>query len=314
MKLQGVIILRISDFQRFFDLDEFLVKKNEFLELLARYGTRLFCNTLQERDLCGIVRNWLNGVPISAEISAGKLIVHGVNGRNCYPLGVLQEQIDKYSGKLGFKDLYGLTAVYLLAGVNKADCPFKPDYGIMVNEKTDTISDENFISLHKDISLPVSDSASEGVFCVRVFANINAGIPIKVSTGDEEVILKEGQCVTAIFSDSGCVTLLCREISPMPGVYATMVPDKANKCANLVINRDSDTQVVTDVTSVWEEGGSDLAYVTAAGKVGYDKVKCYNLDRRLSVFFRNANGRKLLAIKKKPSGNYLLYTDTRIEY
>lgn len=314
MKLQGVIILRIADFQRFFDLDEFLVKKKEFFELMSQYGSRPFCNTPQERDLCGVVRNWINGDSFTADIRDSQFIINGANGRSSFPLGVLKAQVEKYRDKLGFKDIHGLTALYLLAGANDKTCSFIPDYGIFITEKAGVDNGNNFISLHKDTELAKANSVSTNAFRLRVLANINVGGPVKVSVEKEETILQEGQCITAIFSDSGCVTLLDREASALPGVYAALVPDKAHKCANLKLSHDGYTETIAGVTSVWVEPGVGVAYVTADGNVVYDKDKCYKLNSRVSIFNRNANGRKLLAIKKTDSGNYVLYTNTQIDH
>lgn len=313
MKLQGVIILRISDFQRFFDLEEFLVKNKEFLELMSLYGSRPFCKTAPERDLCGVVRNWLKGDSVTAEIKSGQLLIDGANGRSAFPLGRLKSEVEKYSDKLGFKDLYGLAALYILAGVNQNGSTLQPDFGVFYNHKTGNDTQEDFISLHKDTDLPAAKSGSKGNFRLRTLANITAGRPIRLRAGEEEVTLNEGQCVTGIFSDDGCVTLLNSEASSLPSTHAILVPDKQHKRANLQLNHQGSTSIIPGVTSVWMETGG-AAYVTADGKVGYDPEKCYNLNNRLSLFFRYAKDRKLLAIKKTETGSYVLYTDKQIEY
>ena len=314
MKLQGVIILRITDFQRFFDLDEFLVKKDEFCELMKRYGSRPFCNTKQERDLCGVVRNWINGGVITAEIRNDHFIINGANGRFLFPLGVLKEQIDKYYEKLGFNDIYGLTALYLLAGVNNKDCSFIPDYGIFFNDKKGICTENSFISLHKDIVLPKAESKSKDVFRLCVLANINAGSPIRISIDNDEVVLKEGQCIAGVFSESGCVTLLNREASVPPSVYAVLIPNMTHKCADLQLSTDGKTRSIAGVSTVWVEPGAGVAYVTAAGDVVYDKNLCYKLNSRVSIFKKNVKERKLLAIKKTDAGNYVLYTNSQIDH
>lgn len=331
MKLQGVIILRISDFQRFFDLEEFLVKNQEFLELMSQYGSGYFCKTgrpivtthqlsspeMREReeaiarDLCGVVRNWLKGDSFTAEIKSDQLFIRG--GSTALPLGRLKGEVDKYRDKLGFKDIYGLVALYILAGVNQPGSTLQPDFGVFYNHKTGNDTQEDFISLHKDTVLPASKAGSKSNFRLRIFANLTAGRPIKLKAGAEEVTLKEGQCVTGIFSDDGCVTLLNSEASSLPSTHAILVPDKQHKRANLQLNHQGSTNTIPGVTSVWMETGG-AAYVTADGKVGYDPERCYNLNNRLSIFFSHAKDRKLLAIKKTENGSYVLYTDKQIEY
>lgn len=314
MKLQGVLILRISDFRRFFDLDEFLVKKQEFSELMRLQGSGPFCDTAKERFLCGIVRNWINRDPFLAEIKNDKFVVNCGNEKAAYPLGVLKTQVDKYKSQLGFKDLYGIVALCLLAGANRKDCAFTSDFGSLVNERTGNDCGSAFVLLHKDTELPMADATAKGNFRIRVFANVNASSPVTVKTTKAEVTLQEGQCVTAVFSDSGCVALLPREAAALPTIHASLVPDKGNKRANLVISHEGQVKTIHGVASVWVEPGAGVAYVTDAGEVVYDAPKCYKLRSRLTIFDKCRGDRKLIAINKTDSGNYVLYTNSQIDY
>ena len=48
MKLQGVEILRISDFRRFFTIEEFILNKEAFSHLFSYIDVNLFCDTTEE--------------------------------------------------------------------------------------------------------------------------------------------------------------------------------------------------------------------------------------------------------------------------
>jgi len=307
MKLQGVTILRISDFRRFFDLDEFLAKKKEFSELITLYGARYFCDKPKEIYLCGVIKNWINGSTVNAKISDGQFYING--DKEKYELGVLKQQIDKYKNQLSFKDLYGLTALCLLAGANETNCTFVPDYGLIMGGD----NGEAFVSLHNDVEYPQAKEMHDGAFRLRVIANIHAGHPIKITVGTQQMILKEKQCVTSIFSNSGCVTLLDREASDLPRIYAYLEPNGEYRCANLKISG-AETSIIPNIASVWLEPGAGIAYITTKGEIVFDKDKCFALKQRLNNFQRNAEGRKLLAIKKTDNGHYILYTDSQIDY
>lgn len=314
MKLQGIIILRSTDFKRYFDLEEFLVKKNEFLALMSQFGAKQFSNTDEEVNLCGIVRSWLKGDPIGAEIKSDRLLISGPDGNSPFTLGVLKDEIEKYRDKLGFKDLYGLTALYLLAGVNERGCSFRPDFATFLRFKNGNELKDDFISLHKDIVLKKAPPVSNGSFRLCTLANLTAGAPVRVDAGDEIVILKEGQCVTGIFTDEGCITLLNRECSGFPNIYAELIPDKHSKQPDLRIYRDGATEVIHGVSTVWIEADKYIAYVKTDGSAVYDLVRCYNLNNRISLYNKHNKNHKLLAIKKTDNGNYVLYTDSQIEY
>ena len=60
MKMNGVIILRISDFKRFFNFQEFWSQKEEFINLFNQEGyVDFFCNTEEEKILCKCTLDWL---------------------------------------------------------------------------------------------------------------------------------------------------------------------------------------------------------------------------------------------------------------
>lgn len=60
MKMNGVIIMRISDFKRFFDFQEFWSHKEEFINLFNQEGyLDFFCNTEEEKILCKCILDWL---------------------------------------------------------------------------------------------------------------------------------------------------------------------------------------------------------------------------------------------------------------
>lgn len=306
--------MRISDFRSFFDFDEFLVKKQEFADLLRQRGTRAFCNTIRERVLCGIVRNWINREPITAKIKNGNFVVNSGGEKFTFPLGGLAEQVDKYSSQLGFKDLYGLVALCILVGGDRKDSTFNADFGNFVNEKNGNDSGRAFVSLYKDTELPVAAPVACGCFRTRVFANLNSGRAVVLKAGSNEITLQEGQCVVAVFAETGCVALLPRQAADLPSLHAELVPDKANMRANLVVSREGRPELITGVTSVWIEPGAGVTYVTDSGQVVFNEAKCYKLSSRLQTFNRHSNDRKIIAIKKSENNNYVIYTTSQIDY
>lgn len=89
MKLQGVIILRITDLIRFFDLNEFWQHRDAFLRLLAD-PTRspLFFDTDRQRMLYGrIVAFWLNGKlrPMGMSLDSARLTLYDNNFPTAIP-------------------------------------------------------------------------------------------------------------------------------------------------------------------------------------------------------------------------------------
>ena len=124
--LQGVIILRVTDFRRFFDWEEFWIKKDSFIALWRNESYRkFFVNNEKEYYLVLRFYEWL--LNPNKELQKIKLESTELKIENCtgdtlvYPLGRLQDEIEKTKkqNQLTNKTIIGYTLLYLLLGAKK---------------------------------------------------------------------------------------------------------------------------------------------------------------------------------------------------
>lgn len=144
IKLQNVIIMRISDFRRFFNLREFWNKRDEFFkqfEFINCEGKSereysLFVDNEKEKLLLAQFCNWIcepNKELCSVKMDQQELKIDDSKGgvQSC-PLGLLQPYIDnaKKQNRLTNKQIIGLTLLYLLLDADKNCSNIKVEYRI----------------------------------------------------------------------------------------------------------------------------------------------------------------------------------------
>ena len=318
MKLQGVIILRITDLIRFFDLNEFWQHRDAFLRLLAD-PTRspLFFDTDRQRMLYGrIVAFWLNGKlrPMGMSLDSARLTLYDNNFPTAIPLGQLTRHIGNAATLLSKTDLIGLTALYLMLGADDPASEITPDYEGFAAMRSGKIAGD-FIVISSDIEFQPAGFAPEPPFSIKYIANLNVPAPLTVRCGASAATVDRGQCLTAVFSGEHCVALLPRHVSdPILRIDAELRANPHTRRADAIVH-DASTQkrVIPGVTSLWLEPGHGIAYtsVAAAPVFPANATAC---RWRISDYMESHPDRKIIAVLSNEPQNYILYTAEHISH
>lgn len=310
MRMQGVIILRVSDFRRFFNLPEFWKKREEFLKLAKSELAGIFCDNEDEQVLFEALKNWCSGRVLRAELKSEELIVeNGIMGSKHFFLGRLGAEVKSCRALLGPRNLIGLTVLYLLLGANRKDSKIPLEYSLLASLQTGNVV-EDTVLLFSDRTFESTDTF---VAPLRrcVIANMHEG-QVSVKAGQRIVILNAGECVVGLFCGNACYRLL-------PNVA---MDDVSSRWVRLWMNpktyrpslKISNQESIEGISSFWVEPGVGVAYTTFDGKVHFDENSCYLLKTRLDSFYRSRPNDKLLAIEVDEGRNYVLYSEAHVSY
>ena len=318
MKLQGVIILRITDLVRFFDLNEFWQQRDAFLRLLADpVRSPLFFDTDRQRMLAGrIVAFWLDGKlrPLGVTVDAARLTLYNDGSSSAIPLGRLAPHVKKAATLLSKTDLIGLTALYLMLGAGNTASEITPDYEGFAAMRSGKIAGD-FIVISSDTEFQAAGYAPAPPFSIKYIANLNVPRPLTIKNGASSATVGRGQCLTAIFAGEHCVALLPRHVSdPTLRIDAELRANPHTRRADAIVH-DASTQkrVIPGVTSLWIEPGHGIAYTS----VDADPVYPPNATAcrwRISDYAEAHPDRKILAIQSNEPQNYILYTAEHISH
>ena len=320
MKLQGVIILRVTDLRRFFDLTEFWEQRNDFVEMIKQGWLNVFCDTEDERELCLTIRRWILGhredcfhSSIKEEIKDNSLSLSGFTDETnkSFPLGKLKKFVEQYKNVISSKDLIGLVALYLLLGADKTDCAIEPEISIFPNKisvEQLVEKDDEYIPLHGDCEFK---SITEPVypFARKVIANVSDK-DVNVKCGTSLVTLSPKECVVALFCNSN----QCYKIFPHiaadynKSLELRMKIDMFTKRPYMVIKVNGTEKSVANVYSIAIEDGKFPVYVEGQGKLNYDVAKCFKLNSKYNHFKENTSDSKILAFERSVNGCFVFYT------
>lgn len=212
-KLQGVIILRISDFRRFFDWDEFWAKKDDFIKFFSKEANKkFFADNHKELLLLQRFYMWLlnpsKELPnIKLNVDKGELQIgdYTSDTPQVYPLGKrLQEEIKKVK-KLNLmtdKTLTGYTLLYLLLGAN-VNTDIKINYIAWQNDSIKYLYENKKLLAFKG-KLPLDVDKH---FEYKLLVNKHSDA-ISIGHGYDNYKLSSNECMVGIFCNNECFKLL----------------------------------------------------------------------------------------------------------
>ena len=320
--LQGVIILRVTDFRRFFDWEEFWIKKDSFIALWRNESYRkFFVNNEKEYYLVLRFYEWL--LNPNKELQKIKLESTELKIENCtgdtlvYSLGRLQDEIEKTKkqNQLTNKTIVGYTLLYLLLGANDRKSQFKIDFGTTLNISTKASNNEikEFEPRWDDIIL---NKIEQPVYPLRrcIIVNKNQNKDISVICGNNSVSLKTNECVIGLFCGDKCLLLLDNVASDYDSKVTLKLSIKGTSLIPICeVHRSTGIEYIEGVSSIAVEADGNIVYSTMDGDVCYNK-DCFSLDLRISSFKEKEYSKDLLAFKKDSSGNYIFYCKNKINY
>lgn len=320
--LQGVIILRVTDFRRFFDWEEFWIKKDSFIALWRNESYRkFFVNNEKEYYLVLRFYEWL--LNPNKELQKIKLESTELKIENCtgdtlvYPLGRLQDEIEKTKeqNQLTNKTIIGYTLLYLLLGANDRKSQFKINFGSTPNlsVKANDSEIKEFEPRWDDVIL---DKIEQPIYPLRrcIIVNKNQSKDISVICGNNSVSLKTNECVIGLFCGDKCLLLLDNVASDYDSKVTLKLSIKGTSLIPICeVHRSTGIEYIEGVSSIAAEADGNIVYSTMDGDVCYNK-DCFSLDLRISSFKEKEYSKDLLAFKKDSSGNYIFYCKNKINY
>lgn len=256
MKLNNVIILNRKHLRDFFSFSEFWKKKNEFLDLV---NSDLFYQSEKERaqklPLKEQVVSWIKEFRLTKgmKLDPGNIVLPSAKiFRTC------TTQCEKELGQLSPEEAFGVVCLYELMGRKlKQDIyevlsclgheMFNPDQGIIIVQNHTKKVFEQYVGNEDG-----QDDKSDKLYNVLI-ANMSKdalGYAL-IKCGIEQVQLKQGECVRAIFYGTKCVKLL-----PV-----------ASGGIKLVLNTETYATGLSKDGNLLETEGNVLVF--ASGEMGY---------------------------------------------
>ena len=231
MKLGNVIILNRQHLKEFFSFPEFCEKKNEFVDLA---NSDFFFKTKDRENnkiqLKAQVIDWINKRNLTSDkqLSPGFIVLPNAKISRNYSL-----YCEDLLKQLSFEDAFGIVCLYEMMERN-----LKQDiYEIMtclghevVNPQSGVIIVQNNTTKDFTNKLDISNSdASESLYNVLVvnMSSDHEGVA-SIVFENEEVTLKSGECIRALFYGNRCIKLFSQSNSNLKfylkeGTYTTGV-------------------------------------------------------------------------------------------
>jgi len=313
--LQGVIILRITDLIRFFDLAEFWQFKEDFAELMSQDKYGCFFDTEEQKDLSIVVTRWLRGEGLLATVTDNKLIINVKGLDSSFSLGRLLTHIQSCRSKktLTEKQLTGLTALYVMLGANLegSDIPIQYELGSSMITGSGSLR-----PLFADCFLDSAVATPLASYDCSLIVNMNtpqSNKRVHVQCGNASYELNPLDCMIGLFTDDNkCVHLFSRSIRDFDGHTCSLVYNPSTKQPILKIEKVEGIENIENVCCFYIEKGGNLVYLTRDGQLHYDETKCYRLHVSYTTFRRHRPAAALLAFEVSSTGNYIFYTDNGI--
>ena len=198
MKMNGVIIMRISDFKRFFDFQEFWSHKEEFIDLFNQEGYMdFFCITEEERILSKCTLDWLKGKLSLENANKFKNVLEKKKGQILSLINLLKNKNQPNS------TIRGIISLSML--VSDTLCVDEIEKWLEIIKGNN--STNNYYLLYEDREFDSTDAPSYPLVAKPIVNNSSNAITIIVGENKKE--LSSGDCVVGLFDVEGkCYKLL----------------------------------------------------------------------------------------------------------
>lgn len=293
-KLQGVIILRISDMKRFFELSDFLNHKSEFIEYVDNKKDVFFDNE-DQKILYEEVKKWLNGNELMEEKAKiaynddfSKILSYEKKAKkpkevkedNDFDLGRLKGEISKYEEHRG--KLTGLTYLYLMLDAQKPDSKINLQYDLYLQIIKGVNTESNVEYLDSDKEYEYTPDFAPPVN--RKYIVNESKNNITIYCGDNQEELEPNECVVGLFCGNQCYRLLPHKESDEKYTM-TLFFNKETKEPYLIIDpKDgSPERRQENVSSIKLEKGGKPVFLTTDGEV-HDYDDCYQFRKQFEAW------------------------------
>lgn len=308
--LKGVIILRISDFRRFFDFGEFWFKKEDFFKLFKQEINRrvesptkpieeyFFVNNKKEFCLLQKVYDWLTNPSkelLKVKLNATEVIIEANDGELLvYPLGRLKDYIEdaKKQNQLTKKSILGYTLLYLLLNANEHNS----DISINFPSNTSSLSIKDFNRCWNDVVL---ESITTIEFPLRrcVFVNANPIKDIKIKLENKTLVLHKNDSVIGVFCGNKCYKLLPNSLTNSDKEITLKL--KSNSVSNVItleIHKPDKIEKIDDVVSIGIDSNGKPVYMRSDGKI-YFESKNFTIQQQYEGFIKQYDISEAIALE-----------------
>lgn len=324
--MQGVTILRISDFRRFIALGEFFYKKEQFLQMFMEeqrrycaFGNKeealMFVDNESEYYLLRILCQWLANPDQEITVSTLEKDVLRVPGKNgekvLFQLNRLVPYIDEVrtQNRLTRKSILGLTVLYLLLGANEQDS----DVPVVYELQTIGSQLKDFNECWDDVELEKGDGLMYPLHR-RLFVNANPQRSVTVKWGTKNTVLLPNECLIGLFSGNTCHVLLPEKItSSQDKVSLRLTADVKTQRTRMEVHTPSDGVVYhDDVVSMALADGLPV-WATSDGVIHYPDC-CFAFRMRVKAFLKMKYANDFLAFVQEGDDNYVFYTTNNVNH
>ena len=324
--MQGVTIVRISDFRRFFTLGEFLYKKEQFYQMFIEeqrcycaFGNKsdalMFVDNEREFYLLRILCQWLENPDKEITVSTldkDVLYVPGKNGEKVlFQLNRLVPYINeaKKQNRLTKKSILGLTVLYLLLGANEQDS----DIPVVYELQTVGLQLKDFNECWDDVDIEKGDGLMFPLHR-RIFVNANPQKPITVTWGIKNTVLQPKECLIGLFYGNACHVLLPGKITSYQNkVSLRLTADVETKRTRMEVHTPSDGVVYhDDVVSMALANGLPV-WATSDGDIRCPDC-CYAFIKRKEAFKKMKYANDFLAFVQESDDNYVFYATNNVNH
>ena len=302
MKMNGVVILRISDFKRFFDFQEFWSQKQEFIELFNQEGyLDFFCNTEEEKILCNFILDWLKNNP-----SSGEQIARDLFRKTVKKIAGIDLRVWEMRQPIGLMSLSVLVSDTLCTDEVEGWLEIMRGNGL----------ESNYYPLYENKEFECLDDVQFPLKARVIVNKTNQIISVNI-LGEKPKKLSAGGCIVGLFdADGGCYKLL-PNVGYEGKLKFKLIMDKDLKTTKLIIsgepyndfefpldtkihknqNGDIEFRYIDNVVSfITTQYG--LAAVDMNGKVVFS-TKWGVLRRKIDSFYTKYPMEKILCIESE---------------
>lgn len=292
MKLDGIIILRITDFRRFFDFASFWKKREEFCMLIKTSAgiNKNFFDTKEEQRLGEIVWTSISSPGNTPAVKDG---IIQVKEKICLNEAqrIFYDQL--MAAKVKNNLCVGLVALYKMLGYDSKESHVVPNINeCLCRLKVDAVNfDDSYIPLSTDYTIPICNK----VFPLQVKTIVNkSDKKIYLKHGKDIHVLKSNRCIVGVFHQDACYKLLPNE-GKNENTSLSLEFDEYTKNTNLRIETRKEKKIEKNVVSFFiDEGG--YAYVYSDGKPKIPETERFNFYS-LRHLLQHYEGKKVIAIE-----------------
>lgn len=270
MKINGVLIFRISDLKNNFDFSQFYNSRKELIDIVRRRGTEIFFDTPEEISIYSkIIRPWIEIGKVNNSLSNYRIhdeqIVISPNESYFISENLYQSYLSMINAGIEEDTAIGVASLFKIIDreISKADISvislsIRPNKPFSVNN--------TYIPLVRDTdfgSIPLS-------FPIEAKPIVNmSDKKITVQCGGRKIILSANECVVGVFHDGNC----CRFLDNKGGrkTQLSIIFDKKTATTKLkVIKGGAVSQIIDNVISFYIDDASDdedvFVYVQSSGE------------------------------------------------